>query len=104
MCKKFLADELKKVFGSSNNIDFPIFPMIKKIFFGLVLYGIVMLITFGMTAGLTAMHFFTLSVIFGFLLAVEISVLFTVCSIFVCLIFAYYIAFFVRKGWNRPLN
>lgn len=104
MCKKFIADELRKVFGASNNIDFPIFPMIKKILFGFMLYGIVMLITFGITAGLAAIHLFALSVIFGFLLAVEISVLFTVCSIFLFLIFAYYIAFFVRKGWNRPLN
>lgn len=104
MCKKFLADELRKVFGSSNSIDFPIFPMIKKILIGFMLYGIVMLITFGITAGLAAIHFFALSVIFGFLLAVEIYVLFTVCSLFICLIFAYYIAFFVHKGWNRPLN
>lgn len=103
MCKQFIAGELKRVFGFSE-VDFPIFPMIKKILFGLLLYGIVMLITFGMTAGLAAIHLFALSVIFGFLLTVEISVLFLVCSLFVCLIFAYYIAFFVRKGWNRPLN
>ncbi|HEV2524439.1 MAG TPA: hypothetical protein VGU44_04855, partial [Gammaproteobacteria bacterium] len=70
----------------------------------LMLYGIVMLITFAMTAGLAAIHLFAISAIFGFLLAVEIYILFTVCSLFVCLIFAYYIAYFVRKGWNRPLN
>ena len=104
MCKKFIADELKKLFGFPNDTNFPISPMIKKILFSLMLYGIVMLITFGMTAGLAAINLFALSVIFGFLLAVEIYVLFTVCSLFICLIFAYYMAFFVRKGWERPYN
>jgi hypothetical protein len=101
MCKKFLAEELKKVFGLSQDVDFSI---VKKALKGLVLYGTVMFITFCITAGFAAIHFVSISVIFGFLLAVEISILSLFFGFLISLIFAYYVAFFVRKGWERPLN
>lgn len=101
MCKQFLNDELKKVFGLSRDIDFP---MIKKVLIPLMLYGAFMFVTFCITAGFAAMHFVFLSAIFGFLLAVEISILSIFFGFLISLIFAYYVAFFVRKGWQRSFT
>ena len=98
MCKAFLLSELRKI---TNSTDEELKKNIKRLLIGLSSYGVIMLLTCGLTAIFTSWNVFSLTGIFAFLLGLEIFIFYTIFSFCAFLICVYYGAYFAAKGWNR---
>ena len=96
MCKAFLLSELRKI---THYTDEELQKIIRKSLKVLAGYGGVILLTVCLQAVFSSWHI--LSVLFSFLLGLEVFILYTILSFCLFLVFIYYGAHFASKGWKR---